>query len=155
VGSGYDHPTLPPHGYIDLADSSPLYTFGHRLTCTTFELQLVDVTVDGGITPARVDVRNTGDRPGTAVVQLYARDEAATIVRPVRQLVDWGRTLLTPGTAEALEFAVPISRLSYTWADGRRGVEGGEVNLLLGLSSGDIRDEATVEVPTVILTEPA
>jgi beta-glucosidase len=155
VGSGYDHPTSPRHGYVDLADSSPLYPFGHGLTYTTFDLRLVDAVVEDGDIRVCAAVRNTGDRSGTAVVQLYARDEAATVVRPVRQLVDFRRALLGPGAVDQLDFTVPLARLAYTWTDGRRGVEAGDVTMLLALSSADIRDEATVTVPTVILAEPA
>jgi beta-xylosidase len=86
---------------------------------------------------------------------LYVRDEAATIVRPVRQLVHFRRAQLAAAAAHELEFTVPLERLAYTWPDGRRGLEAGLVTVLLGLSSADIRDEATIEVPTVTLPQPA
>ena len=50
-----------------------------------------------------------------------------------------------------VEFAVPLARLAYTWPDGRRGVEAGDVTLLLGLSSGDIRDTSTLDIPELIV----
>ncbi|WP_067819822.1 glycoside hydrolase family 3 N-terminal domain-containing protein, partial [Actinomadura kijaniata] len=152
VGSGYDHPTMPRHGYVDLRDSSPLYPFGHGLTYTSFATSIETVRVEGDHVRVLATVTNTGPRAGTAVVQLYARDEAATIVRPVRQLVDFARAHLTADATTSLEFLVPLGRLAYTWPDGRRGLEAGDVTFLLGLSSADIRDEATVEVPALILT---
>lgn len=152
VGSGYDHPTMPRHGYIDLRDSSPLYPFGHGLTYTTFDIALEVVHIDGADLHVRATVTNTGPRAGTAVVQVYARDEAAAIVRPVRQLVDFARAHLDAGATDSIEFVVPLNRLAYTWPDGRRGIEAGDVTVLLGLSSADIRDETTVEVPTVVLS---
>src|SRR5215216_1252994 len=47
-GSGYDHPTLPRHGYVGLADSSPLYPFGHGLTYTSFELTIEAASFENG-----------------------------------------------------------------------------------------------------------
>jgi beta-glucosidase len=151
VGSGYDHPTLPRYGYVDLHDSSPLYPFGHGLTYTTFQLEFDETQFEAGRFRARARVRNCGDRTGTAVVQLYARDEAGSVVRPARQLVDFTRLHLASGAVEVIEFQVPLERLAYTWPDGRRGVESGEVTLLLGLSSADIRDSSTLDVPQLLL----
>jgi beta-glucosidase len=151
MGSGYDHPSLPRYGYVDLPDSSPLYAFGHGLTYTTFELDCVEACFAEGAFRVHARVTNTGDRAGTAVVQLYARDEQGCVVRPVRQLIDFGRVPLDRGGQDSLRFHVPLERLAYTWPDGRRGVEPGAVTLLLGLSSADIRCTSTVDVPELIL----
>lgn len=151
LGSGYDHPELERHGYIDLPDSTPLYPFGHGLGYTEFDLALdhAELTPDGFV--VRASVTNVGDRAGTAVVQLYARDEAGTVVRPVRQLLDFARVPVELGGTAAVELAAPLRRLAYTWPDGRRGVEAGDVTLLLGLSSADIRGTATLEVGELLL----
>jgi beta-glucosidase len=151
IGSGNDHPAVPRHGYVDLPDSSPLYPFGHGLSYTTFDLALEGVTVEDDTLRVGAEVRNLGERTGSAVVQLYVRDEGATVVRPVRQLVDFARIPLSGGTSKKVEFTVPLERLAYTWPDGRRGVEAGEVAVLLGLSSADIRAEASVEVPALVV----
>ena len=103
------------------------------------------ITVTGRVT-------NTGERQGTAVVQLYGRDEVATAVRPVRRLLDFARVGLAAGASAEIEFTVPLERLAYTWPDGRRGVEEGDVTLLLGLASDDIRASAGVVVPELVLT---
>jgi beta-glucosidase len=151
VGSGYDHPTLRRHGYVDLADSTPLYPFGHGLTYTRFDVVARDARADDLALHLDCDVHNIGPRPGTAVVQLYARHDAASVVRPVRQLVDFARVTVDKAATTAISFAVPLERLAYTWPDGRRGVEAGEVTLMLGLSSADVRATRTVEVPELIL----
>jgi beta-xylosidase len=150
-GSGYDHPTLPRHGYVGLADSSPLYPFGHGLTYTSFDLTFEAASFERGAFHVAAVVTNTGSRRGTAVAQLYARDEAATVVRPVRQLVDFARAKLDAGAKASIPFVVPLERLAYTWPDGRRGVEAGDITLLLGLSSADIRDKSTMSVPELVL----
>jgi beta-glucosidase len=66
-------------------------------------------------------------------------------------LVDFRRVALDKGAAEVVAFDVPLERLVYTWPDGRRGIEEGDVTLLLGLSSADIRDSSTVAVPELVL----
>jgi beta-glucosidase len=58
-----------------------------------------------------------------------------------------GRAQLAAAAAHELDFTVPLDRLAYTLPDGRHGLEAGLVTLLLGLSSADIRDEVTIEVP--------
>lgn len=153
IGSGYDHPSLARHGYIDLADSSPLYPFGHGLTYTSFEVTLDDARYEAGAFLVRASIQNTGTRSGTTVVQLYARDEGGTVVRPVRQLLDFARVPVEAGGAVSIAFEAPLARLAYTWPDGRRGVEAGDITLLLGLSSANICGEATIRVPELILKE--
>jgi len=146
-----DHPTLPRLGYVDLPMSSPLYPFGHGLSYTDFELDLVSADLEDSVIDVRAVLRNVGERRGTAVVQLYARDEGARVVRPVRQLADFARVEVEAGETQTLRLHVPLERLAYTWPDGRRGVEAGPVTMLLGLSSAEIHGEATVDVPELIL----
>lgn len=147
TGSGYDHPTLHRFGYTDLTDSTPLYAFGHGLGYTTFDTDIVDASLDEGHIVLRATVTNTGDRAGATVVQLYGRDELASVVRPVRQLLDFQKTTLRESGSAEVEFRVPLTRLEYTLPDGRRGLEPGEITLMLGLASDDIRASSRVEVP--------
>lgn len=146
IGSGYDHPHLQRYGYTDLPDSTPLYPFGHGLGYTSFEVLMKEAAVIDGVFRVNATVRNTGLRSGTTTVQLYARDEAASVVRPVRQLLDFARATVRPGQEAPLQLSAPVTRLAYTAADGRRGVEAGDVTLLLGLSSADIASTAVVRV---------
>jgi beta-glucosidase len=153
TGSGYDHPSLPRPGYVDLPESTPLYPFGHGLTYTSFDLALDDARLRQDAVHVECRVQNDGVRAGTTVAQLYAHHHGATVVRPVRQLVDFARVPLDAGASTTISFTVPIERLAYTSPDGRRGVEAGTVTLLLGLSSADIRASVTIEVPELLLDE--
>ncbi|MCL1898918.1 MAG: glycoside hydrolase family 3 C-terminal domain-containing protein [Promicromonosporaceae bacterium] len=144
MGSGYDHPTGIRHGYNDQVEQAPLYAFGHGLSYTTFAVETVchtqDIARDGQIL-VRVRVTNTGTRSGEAVVQLYGRDEAASVVRPVRQLLQFARVTLEAGETTAVDLVAPAERFAFTGVDGRRAVEPGDVTLLVGLASDDIRAE--------------
>ncbi|MBL7496346.1 glycoside hydrolase family 3 N-terminal domain-containing protein [Frankia nepalensis] len=148
-GSGYGHPTGTRHGYNDLADSSPLYAFGHGLSYSTFDVTLDDsagpaIEETDGIIRARLVVTNTSTVDGETVVQLYARDGAATIVRPVRQLIGFARLALAAGQRTTATLEAPVERLFYTNLDGTRGIEAGEVTVLAGFGSDDIRCASTI-----------
>ncbi|WP_060886450.1 glycoside hydrolase family 3 N-terminal domain-containing protein [Streptomyces caniscabiei] len=153
-GSGYDHPTGTRHGYGDIPDNSPLFAFGHGLSYTDFSVELTGVAVveDGQGRPlleARCTVANTGARSGDTVVQVYARDEAAVIVRPVRQLLGFQRVSLEAGEKREIVVTAPVARLAYTSPDGTRGVEAGDVTVMAALASDDIHGSSTVQVPAV------
>jgi beta-xylosidase len=146
-GSGYSHPA----GYADLDRQGPLYAFGHGLSYATFTIHPDDtdgpaVSTDGEMITARLLVSNAGPADAETVVQLYARDEHASVVRPVSQLIQFQRVSLAAGEARAVTLRAPVSLLRYTMPDGRRGIEAGEVTLMAGLGSDDIRYSASVTV---------
>lgn len=148
-GSGYDHPTGTRHGYNDLVSQSPLFAFGHGLSYTDF-----DLTVDGsestvdpdGQLALTVKVRNSGSKPGDTVIQLYARDEEASVVRPVRQLVAFERVTLDVGEEKTIALSAPVARLAFTGIDNRRVIEAGRVTLSVGFASDDIRATSELEI---------
>jgi beta-glucosidase len=148
-GSGYDHPTGIRHGYNDLVSQSPLFSFGHGLSYTEFDLtsEGSEPTVEpDGRLALTVTVRNTGSRAGDTVVQLYARDEAASVVRPVRQLVAFERIGLNGGEEKTIQLSAPVARLAFTGLDDRRVIEAGRVTLSVGFASDDIRATSEVEI---------
>jgi beta-glucosidase len=147
-GSGYDHPTGTRHGYGDLDDQRPLFAFGHGLSYTSFEVSLdAPVEVVGGELIVRAEVRNTGTAAGETVVQVYARDEAASVVRPVRQLIGFQRVALDPGGTRVAEIRAPLARLAYSAADGSRVLEAGEVTVMVGTASDDLPVSCGVTAP--------
>lgn len=84
----------------------PQFPVGHGLSYTRFHLK--DLSLDarqippGGRVTASVVVENLGDRAGDEVVQLYLRDEVASVTRPVRELRGFERVTLRPGEVEAV-----------------------------------------------------
>ena len=118
----YLHPILGGPNEITSASSAPTRPFGFGLSYTSFEhseLQVEPEAPAGGSFRASVRVRNTGDRAGTDVVQLYARDVYASVTRPVAQLVGYLRVALDSGAEETIEFDVPTTRLAFTGLDRR------------------------------------
>jgi beta-xylosidase len=149
-GSGYRRNEADIHkGYLDMP-STPLFPFGHGLSYTTFEygpLELDSDTVDGGGEAyASLTVKNTGDRRGTEIVQLYAADTATGVTLPAQQLVGFARVDLDPGQSKTVAFTLPLSVLPYTGSTGEVVMEPGPIELSVGSSSDDIRSTATFTV---------
>jgi beta-glucosidase len=93
-----------------------------------------------------VTVANTGDRAGAEVVQLYANDPVASVVRPLKELIGYAKVSLEPGRSAVVDFEVHADRLSFTGLDYRRVVESGEIRLSVGTSSEDRPLEARIQV---------
>lgn len=131
--------------YVD-GRAGPLFCFGHGLSYTTFAYADLDVaagsTADDIV--VTVAVANTGGRDGEEVVQVYARDEVASIGVPERRLIAFVRVAIAAGETTTLRFTVPAGRLGFHDADVRFRVEPGDVTFLVGSSRDDIRAQATV-----------
>jgi beta-glucosidase len=120
--------------YVD-APAWPLYFFGHGLAYTTFEydaLRVHDPVTTAAPWEIDVDMRNTGPRAGTEVVQLYLRDEVARVARRDRQLVGFARVDLAPGESATVRFAVDPTALAYYDEAMRVVVEPGTMRVIVG-----------------------
>ena len=133
--------------YID-SPVEPLFPFGHGLSYTTFEYAGMAVRATDTRTSIEVsfEVRNTGERAGEAVVQLYCRDLVASVARPDRMLVGFCRVHLQPGETQRVTLMVHPSRLAFYDPQMRFVVEPGEFVFSLGASSADMRAEQTVSL---------
>jgi beta-glucosidase len=128
--------------YLDVPNS-PLYPFGHGLSYTTFAIDGPVLNTSGiGATQIRggatvtvtATVRNTGQRAGDEVVQLYVHDVAAMIAQPVRRLRGFQRVTLAPGQARTVSFTLAAEDLGY-WTNDYRGefvVEPGRFDIYVG-----------------------
>ncbi|MFE6156329.1 glycoside hydrolase family 3 N-terminal domain-containing protein [Streptomyces sp. NPDC057889] len=135
----YLAPPLGRHGFPSTVDPTPLYPFGHGLSYTTFswgqpQCDNQEFTTDGE-TAVRLTVHNTGDRPGTEVVQLYLHDPVGTVARPEVRLVGYARVPLDAGASAEVHVTFPADLAAYTGADGRRVVEPGALELRIAASS--------------------
>ena len=138
----YNHKASSSRGYLH-DDISPLYPFGHGLSYTEFSYS--DLQIDtpqvraGGEASIRLRIKNSGKRAGTEVVQLYAQDPAASVTRPVQQLAGFARVHLAPGQSAQLQFTLPVNQLAFLDSRMRWVVEPGEIRVMLGSSSADVR----------------
>jgi beta-glucosidase-like glycosyl hydrolase len=134
--------------YLDLT-REPLWPFGHGLSYTTFALSPPAIT-PASIGPAgratvRVDVTNTGSRPGDEVVQLYIRDVVSSVTRPTKELRGFERVTLAPGEKKAVTFTLGPEALSLVNRQMQRVVEPGRFDVMVGTSSATLTT-ATLEV---------
>jgi beta-glucosidase len=121
---------------------TPLFPFGHGLSYSRFDfgdLQLSRTTIGlNGSVQASVVVRNTGSVKADEVVQLYVRDPVASVARPVQELRGFRRLTLAPGEARKVTFTLRPQQLAF-WQAGRWRIEAGDIDVMVGSSSADIR----------------
>ena len=124
--------------YLD-THNGPLFTFGYGLTYTKFEYSPIQISSDkltrDGEIKAWVTVKNTGDRVGNELVQLYTRDLAGRCVRPIRELKGFKWITLNPGQEEKVEFTLTADMLEYYGPDLVKAVENGVFYVFIGTDS--------------------
>lgn len=134
-------------GYWELPNK-PVYAFGHGLSYTSFEYASLDLKKEVVDINAPVEfsvkVKNTGDVDGAEVVQIYFRDEVASVTRPAQLLIRFEKVWLKAGEEKTINFTLnPKDDLSFTGIDMTRVVEPGEFTLMAGSASDDIRLKAS------------
>src|SRR6266481_770319 len=126
--------------YID-APVTPRYPFGYGLSYTTFaysnlKLSAARARASDSLT-ATVTVTNNGSREGVEVVQLYVRDEVASVSRPVRELKAFRRVTLKPGESRAVDLRVAVRDLWFIGLDMKPVVEPGTFRVYVGSNSAE------------------
>lgn len=131
--------------------TKPLFPFGHGLSYTTFEYgkPVADkktMTADDTIT-FTVTVKNTGDREGQEVVQLYISDKKSSLPRPVKELKGFRKVKLAPGEEQKVSFTVAKDALSF-FDDAKHEwiAEPGKFEAVIAASAADIRGVVPFEL---------
>jgi beta-glucosidase len=137
------------HGerYADLTQS-PSWAFGEGRSYTTVEysdlvLEETELAASGTIV-AEVTVRNTGARPVIETVQLYVRDDVTSVSWADKELKAYRQVSLAPGESSRVRIELPVAECTIVDAAGRRIVEAGGFEVLVGPSS---RDETLLAAP--------
>ncbi|MEJ2171688.1 MAG: glycoside hydrolase family 3 N-terminal domain-containing protein [Woeseiaceae bacterium] len=121
------------------AGFTPLFAFGHGLSYTEFRYDNVAVSADeiaiGDTIVISADLTNAGDVAAEEVAQLYVRDLAGSIVRPVRELKGFQRVQLKPGQTVSVSFELHTDDLAFYGRDMQLAAEPGEFHACIGGSS--------------------
>src|SRR5438034_7829548 len=121
--------------YLDVP-WTPLFPFGYGLSYTQFHLSSLRTSAarirsDGRITVS-AEIENGGSRAGDEVVQLYIRDVAASVTRPVKELKGFQRVTLQPGEKRRVEFTLGPQELSLHNRERKLVVEPGQFKIMVG-----------------------
>ncbi len=152
---------LPPMTEYDISkgftymylDGKPEFAFGRGLSYTTFAYSNLEISsrqVQGdGTVQVKVDVKNTGQRAGDEVVQMYVHNPDTTQVQPKEQLQGFERIHLAPGETKTATFSLPVEQLAYWDAKKHEYViHPGTFDVMIGSASDDLRQKGAFDVTT-------
>ncbi|TCC88735.1 beta-glucosidase BglX [Pedobacter frigiditerrae] len=130
------------NNYLDIT-TKPLYPFGFGLSYTNFSYSSLKVVSgnnfkDGNLQVSFV-VKNTGEREGIEVAQLYIKDKVSAVIRNVKDLKGFERFSLKPGEARTIKINLTNQSLSFLDRNLKEIIEPGDFELMIGSSSEDIR----------------
>ena len=121
--------------YLDMPNL-PLFSFGYGLSYTEFTYESLTLSRNtmekGGELQVTVKVQNTGKAAGKEAVQLYMRDPAASVVRPVQQLIDYKKVFLKPGESAEVHFTIREEQLRFFNMEGKKVSETGTILISTG-----------------------
>jgi beta-glucosidase len=127
--------------YLDVP-VTPLFPFGYGLSYTQFRLTNLKLSAQSikstGRITVSVDMENVGKRAGDQVVQLYIRDVAASVTRPVKELKGFERMSLKAAERRRVQFTLTPEQLGFYNRDMRFVVEPGEFKVFVGTNSFEL-----------------
>nr|WP_262506348.1 fibronectin type III-like domain-contianing protein [Rufibacter tibetensis] len=123
----------------------PLFHFGHGLSYTTFGYNDLKVNRQGDAVQVTLQVKNTGSVAGGEVVQLYVKDEQASVKRPEKELKAFQKVFLRPGESKTVTLTLKKDAFQF-YDEGKKQwvLEPGKFQILAGSSSKDIRARGEV-----------
>lgn len=90
--------------WFDAENKEPLFPFGFGLSYTTFEYSGLEAKSGDGM-QVTFTLKNTGERTGTEIAEVYA-GLPASANEPPRRLVGWQRVNLAPGESKTVTVSV-------------------------------------------------
>ncbi|WP_132896698.1 glycoside hydrolase family 3 N-terminal domain-containing protein [Sphingomonas sp. PP-CC-3A-396] len=124
--------------YREFANDA-LFAFGHGLTYGTIGYAGLDLgsaqMASGGALTVRATITNTGTRAAEETVQLYIRDVAASVTRPVRELKAFRKVMLKPGESQVVAFTLRKADLLFVGRDLKPTVEPGRFQIWVAPSA--------------------
>jgi beta-glucosidase len=144
TGRPFDAQLNTSSKYLD-APNEPLYVFGYGLSYSQFEYS--DLSLDKSEIKesesvlVTVKVKNTSKVAGEEVVQLYIRDQVASVTRPVKELKGFRKVMLQPGETRKVTFRIYPKDLAFYRQDMSYGWEKGKFTVFAGGNSRDTVEE--------------
>ena len=129
--------------YFETAQKAVRFPFGFGLSYTSFEYNNLNVSESG----VAFDVKNTGDRDGSEVAQLYVGLPGAKIFRPAKELKGFARVYLKAGETQRVN--IPFDDYTFRYFNVQSNayeVESGQYDIMIGASCQDIRLRATLPI---------
>ncbi|MCQ2303438.1 MAG: glycoside hydrolase family 3 C-terminal domain-containing protein [Bacteroidales bacterium] len=135
--------------YVE-SSSKPLYAFGYGLSFTQFEYSDLQIEQHPNNADAlfviSCSVKNVGDYDGDEVVQLYVRDEEASLTPPSKLLKGFRRVHINKGETASVSFTLSESDLSVFSTENGWHFEPGKFTFMVGASSDDVRLECSAKI---------
>jgi len=134
----YDHKALEGDYEENAALFAPQFEFGYGLSYTNFAYSDLQVMMTPGVTSGdqriqvEVTVKNTGDRAGKEVLELFADEQAASIAPPLKRLKRFAKILLQPGESTRYVFSLHKEDLSFINAENKSVIEPGLFDVQIG-----------------------
>lgn len=139
----YSEGVFVGYRHFDKTGKKPLFPFGYGLSYTTFaysNLNVSPATVSGdGPVTVSFDVKNTGQREGAEVAQVYVGDGHASVPRPPKELKGFSKVSLKPGESKHVTISLNRRAMSYYDVNSKQWkADPGEFQVLVGPSSQEI-----------------
>jgi len=123
--------------WFESKDLTPLFPFGFGLSYTSYEFSGLQVDADAHT--VTVTVRNTGQRAGTEVAQIYAALPKSTGESDFKRLIGWDRVDLAPGDSKTVTVKIDPTYLSIFNVDKNSfELTPGDYMIFAGSSSADL-----------------
>jgi beta-glucosidase len=128
-------------------EGKPLYPFGYGLSYTTFNYTDINIHENGEAVSISFNVKNTGQRDGDEVSQVYVKLPETGQIMPLKQLKGFQRTTLKKNESKKIEIKILKEQLRY-WDEQTKSfiTPKGNYHFMIGASSEDIRLEGSINL---------
>jgi len=127
--------------YLDIPNE-PLYHFGYGLSYTNIEYgniqQSGDILGPNSPITCSVNVKNSGSRPGSEIVQMYIRDVVGSISRPMKELKGFEKIEMKAGESKMVTFSIDEALLKFYNGNLDYVAEPEEFEVFIGANSEDV-----------------
>ncbi len=141
--------------YFDTVNKEPLYPFGYGVSYTTFSVWKPEVSVEKTRIYVSASVKNTGNRAGREILQLYVSVPSVTLDQPFQTLAAFTKTEeLKPGETQKAELEFCMEELA-SFDNGRcmNILEAGDYVLRIGNSSRDTKVCGVIRLKEEVIVE--